>query len=88
MTSTIDLHLYKVIGYIITGTIVYAVVVSMPACLFSLVKFTHDFRQISLSEMVSYIPNVGGPIGLADLYVDRALVSAQFVLLSYYLNWI
>lgn len=25
--------------------------------------------------MVSYTPNVGGPIGLADLYVDRALVS-------------
>ncbi|KZP05943.1 hypothetical protein FIBSPDRAFT_1053819 [Athelia psychrophila] len=75
-----------VIGYIITGTIVYAVV-------------------ISLSEMVSYIPNVGGPVGLADLYVDRALgfamgwnawyqwtivlpaeLSAAVVIASYYLG--
>lgn len=28
---------------------------------------------ISLGEMVSYLPNVGGPVGLAHLYADPAL---------------
>ncbi|KAF9477191.1 hypothetical protein BDN70DRAFT_896735 [Pholiota conissans] len=43
-----------VIGYAITGTVVWSVV-------------------ISIGEIVSFLPNVGGPVGLAGLYVDRAL---------------
>ncbi|KAF8907272.1 amino acid permease/ SLC12A domain-containing protein [Gymnopilus junonius] len=42
------------IGYIITGTIVWSVV-------------------ISIGEIVAFVPNVGGPVGLAGLYVDPAL---------------
>jgi len=28
---------------------------------------------VSLAEMIAYQPNIGGPVGLADVYVDRAL---------------
>jgi len=31
---------------------------------------------ISLGEMVAYLPNVGGPVGLAHLYADPALAFA------------
>ncbi|KAF8969150.1 amino acid permease/ SLC12A domain-containing protein, partial [Flammula alnicola] len=42
------------LGYIITGTVVWSVV-------------------ISIGEIVAFLPNVGGPVGLAGLYVDPAL---------------
>ncbi|KAJ7583621.1 amino acid permease/ SLC12A domain-containing protein, partial [Mycena floridula] len=42
------------LGYSITGSIVWAVIVS-------------------IGEIVSFLPNVGGPVGLAGLYVDPAL---------------
>ncbi|KDR78827.1 hypothetical protein GALMADRAFT_224077 [Galerina marginata CBS 339.88] len=42
------------LGYIITGTVVWSVV-------------------ISIGEIVSFLPNVGGPVGLAGLYVDPSL---------------
>ncbi|KZT34470.1 hypothetical protein SISSUDRAFT_1131836 [Sistotremastrum suecicum HHB10207 ss-3] len=42
------------IAYLITGSIVWSVV-------------------ISIGEMVAWLPNVGGPVGLACLYVDPAL---------------
>ncbi|KAF7980742.1 hypothetical protein HWV62_36765 [Athelia sp. TMB] len=62
-----------VIGYVITGTVVYAVVVGDIAPRPRRLRWLKIIFQTSLSEMVSYTPNVGGPIGLADLYVDRAL---------------
>ncbi|KAI0687056.1 amino acid permease-domain-containing protein [Earliella scabrosa] len=42
------------LGYMIVGTVVY--------CL-----------CVSIAEMIAYLPNVGGVVGLADLYVDPAL---------------
>ncbi|KJA14362.1 hypothetical protein HYPSUDRAFT_446195 [Hypholoma sublateritium FD-334 SS-4] len=56
-TATALIHAGPVgtlIGYMITGTIVWSVV-------------------ISIGEIVAFLPNVGGPVGLAGLYVDPAL---------------
>lgn len=75
------------LGYTIMGTICYSVMVSV-AC-----AYTSYFRsanpcplsQISLGEMVAYLPIPGGHIKLAERFVDPAL---SFTMgWNYWYNW-
>jgi amino acid permease len=58
------------LGYIIVGTICYSVMVGRPVTrVASLLK---HYPQLSLGEMVSYLPIPGGHIKLAERFVDPA----------------
>ncbi|KAF7976823.1 hypothetical protein HWV62_5504 [Athelia sp. TMB] len=71
----------------LSGTVVYAVVVGDIAPRPRRLRWLKIIFQTSLSEMVSYTPNVGGPIGLADLtIVLPAELSAAVVIASSYLG--
>ncbi len=69
-------------GYAVVGTVCYSVMVRiiLPAILSNcLIRPTSP--QISLGEMVAYLPIPGGHIKLAERFVDPAF---SFVMVSLY----
>lgn len=58
------------LGYIIVGTICYSVMVSRAT--YSLVPPLNIWSQLSIGEMISYLPIPGGQIKLAERFVDPA----------------
>ena len=59
------------LGYAIVGTVIYCLCVSIG----EMVAFLSVHPLLSISPWLTspFRPNVGGTVGLADLYVDPAL---------------
>ncbi|KAK7058789.1 hypothetical protein VNI00_001413 [Paramarasmius palmivorus] len=70
------------LGYMVVGSICWSVMVG--ECL-TATAFAKD-KQISLGEMVAYLPIPGGHIKLAERFVDPALSFAMGW--NYWYNWI
>jgi amino acid transporter len=73
------------LGYITMGTICYAVMVSTPSSS-SFEMHLSSFPQVSLGEMIAYLPIEGGHIKLAERFVDPAFSFAMGW--NYWYNWV
>lgn len=73
------------LGYTIVGTICYSVMVRFRPSIHPPLTITESYLQISLGEMVAYLPIPGGHIKLAERFVDPAL---SFTMgWNYWYNW-
>jgi amino acid transporter len=71
------------LGYVIMGTIVLAVMVSRFSSCGTLV---YSRPKVSLGEMIAYLPIAGGHIKLAERFVNPALSFAMGW--NYWYNWV
>ena len=72
------------LGYMAMGTVCYCVMVSTLAS--STEAYLNSFTQVSLGEMVVYLPIEGGHIKLAERFVDPAFSFAMGW--NYWYNWV
>jgi yeast amino acid transporter len=74
------------LGYLLVGTICYSVMVPFHSRISSIDSRSCRRRQISLGEMIAFLPVPGGHIALAERFVDPAFSFAMGW--NYWYNWV